>query len=536
MSAEDEVVRRTVELVLEPETRDDNGDLRLRGYAAVFNSPSEDIGFREVLMPGAFRSTLAAAGTDVQLLYQHDPHAILARQSAKNLRVWEDEKGLRFEATLPKTQLARDAVTLTRSGTVRHMSFAFSMRGGQERTEKKDGELWRYVSKIGQLHEISLVSEPAYTSTSVEPRSAAALEAIRRHARPRDDGPYGPEKPYSYFRDLAMVGEARAGADALKRAGQRFEGELLDRGGAHPVHGTVEEARNRLKAVEKRALSDVSIELFSVVGPGPGFVGDLFAVAARTKAALSAALPHAELPRDLTVKAPRFNSGASVGYQIGENLTLSNTDPTTGAVSANVTTIAGYVDAARQDLDQAPGNIVDRAIATDLGYAFAELLEKEVINGAGASEEILGLLNTLNIGAVTFTSGAPTPALLYPKIAGGYANMATAYGAPPDAIVIHPRRRVFLEQLTTPWRWPAPVIETAGIPTTLGAGTEDAVLFMALAETYLMTGGVHFDVLTEINSSTLGVKFRAYGYAALLARQLKAITALTGSGLAAPVF
>ena len=38
-------------------------NLRLKGYAAVFNSPSEDMGFREVMMPGAFRRVLGDSNT-----------------------------------------------------------------------------------------------------------------------------------------------------------------------------------------------------------------------------------------------------------------------------------------------------------------------------------------------------------------------------------------------------------------------------------------------------------------------------------------
>lgn len=535
MSA-DRVVR-TCELVLDPEVRE-NGDLRLRGYAAVFNSPSEDIGFREVILPGAFKRALGDASTDLVMLWQHKSDQPLARQSAKNLRVWEDERGLAFEATLPRTQLAEDALTLTRSGVVRHMSFAFDMQGGTQRTEERNGELWRYVSRVGNLYEISLVTEPAYSSTTVEPRTREALEAIRRHARPKVQGPYGGDSPFSYFRDLALVSEAEMRADAAKGLGSRFEARLLDSGSAHPIHGTIVDAENRLKrsAAEQRALGSMAFDLFSNDG-GPGFVGDLFAVAARTRAALASTLAHEPLPKDLHVSIPRFTSGAAVGYQ-SENLAASNTDPVTAEVRSPVATIAGFVDVYQADLDQTPGALLDRALAQDLGNAFAAMLEGEVIAGDGINNHLLGLLSLVGTSSTTYTDASPTTSEALATVGSMYASTATALGEPIDTIVMHPRRRAWVEfKAGYPVKWLANVVESNGIPTNLGAGTEDAVLALDSDETYLMTSPVRIEAFIEPASGTLSVRFRAYGYAALLAgRQPGSIGKLLGSGLIAPVF
>jgi Escherichia/Staphylococcus phage prohead protease len=531
-------ITRTVDFVIEPEVRGSNAELRIRGYAAVFDSPSEDMGFREVIEPGAFRRALADPNTDVVLNWQHDSAQPLARQSAGNLQLREDEKGLRVDAKLANTQTARDAVELVRSGVVSKMSFCFSMAGGLQREARQDGELWRYISQVGSLHDVALVTEPAYPATSAEPRGAAALEAIRRHARPRDDGPYGPDKPHSYFRDLAIVTEARATADGLRSASPLFAGRIMDYSTPHPIHGTAEAAERRLAEVEKRMLSSVAFDIFTTApGGGPGFVGDLFAVAARVKAALTTALHHEPLPKDLNISVPRIASGAGVDYDL-ETQAVDDVDPTTAMVSSNVATIAGFVDIAQQDIDQAAGHLVDRAIAADLGAAYAQELEQQVINGDGTAQHLLGLLNISGPTLTTYTDATPTPAkFLSQGIGAGYAATATAYGGPIDLLVMHSRRRAWVEQkINAFFRWPAVVLESEGIPTNLGAGTQDVVLFLQSDETVLMTSGISFEAMPNPGSGTLTMRFRAHGYAALIPRLVASIGVLAGTGLAAPVW
>jgi phage head maturation protease len=63
----------------------------IRGYAAMFNSMSYDLGgFREVIAPGAFSNVLAT-NPDVRLLYNHDDAAVwraprAARSSSSRTR------------------------------------------------------------------------------------------------------------------------------------------------------------------------------------------------------------------------------------------------------------------------------------------------------------------------------------------------------------------------------------------------------------------------------------------------------------------
>lgn len=143
---------------------------RLLGYAAVFNKPSHDLGgFREVILPGAFRRTLATS-EHVRALYNHNADQVLGRVGAGTLRLEEDDKGLRFELDLPPTTYAADLAALVERGDVSGCSFAFRVRPGGETWEQRDGEDVRVLSAL-DLDEITITANPAYPDTSVAKRN-----------------------------------------------------------------------------------------------------------------------------------------------------------------------------------------------------------------------------------------------------------------------------------------------------------------------------------------------------------------------------
>ena len=155
---------RTVEVgPLELRVADEDTDgMSFRGYAAVFNSPSEPLPFTETIAPGAFRRSLNS-GREVRAFVNHDMGQVLATTKNDSLRLSEDDRGLLVEAQLPNTTAGRDLAELVRTGTVHSMSFGFSVpRGGDTWSEDRTSRELRDVI----LHEVSVVTGfPAYPDT-----------------------------------------------------------------------------------------------------------------------------------------------------------------------------------------------------------------------------------------------------------------------------------------------------------------------------------------------------------------------------------
>ena len=88
----------------------ENGETIVRGYAAVFNELSEDLGgFREKIHRDAFNNVLT---DDVVALLNHDNSVVFGRTSSGTLKLSTDERGLVSEIRMPNTQAAKDTVEL----------------------------------------------------------------------------------------------------------------------------------------------------------------------------------------------------------------------------------------------------------------------------------------------------------------------------------------------------------------------------------------------------------------------------------------
>lgn len=148
-----------------------DGRERIRGYAAIFNSWSEDLGgFRERIRPGAFAKTLQEA--DIRALWNHDSGVVLGRNKSGTLELVEDEIGLRVVITPPDTQNARDVMELIRRGDVDSMSFGFRTIRDEWNTKANPPE--RELIEVA-LFDVSPVTYPAYPATTVNIRELQPL-------------------------------------------------------------------------------------------------------------------------------------------------------------------------------------------------------------------------------------------------------------------------------------------------------------------------------------------------------------------------
>lgn len=152
---------------------DDKGLRHIVGYAAVFNSLSEDLGgFREKIDPGAFAKTIGA--DDVRALWNHDSNYVLGRNKSGTLTISEDQRGLQIDCVPPDAQWAKDLMISIDRGDVDQMSFGF--RTIAQRWEGEYPEEIRTLMEV-QLYDVSPVTFPAYPDTEVGLRS---LEEFRK--------------------------------------------------------------------------------------------------------------------------------------------------------------------------------------------------------------------------------------------------------------------------------------------------------------------------------------------------------------------
>lgn len=150
-----------------------DGSLRIAGYAATFNKEADGLNFREVIAPGAFTRALDAQDP-VFLLVNHDMEGIpLASTQSGTLQLRQDANGLMIEAELdPANPRAQELTSALRRGDMDKMSFAFTV---QPDGQTREAGL-RTITEIDRLFEVSVVTLPAYSSTSVGMRSQAETD------------------------------------------------------------------------------------------------------------------------------------------------------------------------------------------------------------------------------------------------------------------------------------------------------------------------------------------------------------------------
>jgi uncharacterized protein len=168
------VERRTspvnFELNFEGEATSDK--MTFRGYAAVFNSPSEPLPFTELIREGAFTRSLKTRN-EVKMFMNHNTDHVLASTRSGTLKLVEDSTGLLAEAKLPDTTSGRDLSVLMQRGDVHSMSFGFSVPPNGDKWSQ-DGAT-RELHQI-RLHEVSVVTGfPAYEATTADVRTIDIL-------------------------------------------------------------------------------------------------------------------------------------------------------------------------------------------------------------------------------------------------------------------------------------------------------------------------------------------------------------------------
>jgi hypothetical protein len=246
----------------------------------------------------------------------------------------------------------------------------------------------------------------------------------------------------------------------------------------------------------------------------------------------------------MSLKVPRITTGSTTAVHATENTSVSETDLVEELGTNPITTISGASDLSRQLLDRSEPGMADVVLATELGLDLAADLDLQLLQGSGTSGQMLGLITVTGIGTTLYTDATATQQESFVQILKAASDQSVALGQAGDAILLHPRRRIWFSN----WRdtaagipatipWPAQLHDVPAIPTTAGAGTEDYALILRTDELPVYLGPVVFEVFPELNSAVGTVKARARQYAsALFTRRPEAIMKVSGTGYIAPVY
>lgn len=174
----------------------ENKDIHVQGYALTFDTVSEDLGFRETIRKGALDECNMG---NVVLNINHDMDKPLARNNKSDgvgaLTLSVDDKGLFFDGIPTDTTYARDLLVNMQEGLIDKCSFAFSIDYSDKNSQTWDwddgsrGYDFRTINKINRIYDVSIVTNPAYESTSCTSYSRAKdshVEEINKAKEERD--------------------------------------------------------------------------------------------------------------------------------------------------------------------------------------------------------------------------------------------------------------------------------------------------------------------------------------------------------------
>lgn len=144
-----------------------SGEKIIEGYFAVFNQETELWpGAFEEISPEAFNGSLS---NDIRALTNHETTLVLGRNKSGTLKLSVDSRGLWGQITINEND--SDALNLyerVKRGDVDQCSFGFNILN-EETDWREDGTV-KWILKEINLHEVSVVTFPAYEDTGVQAR------------------------------------------------------------------------------------------------------------------------------------------------------------------------------------------------------------------------------------------------------------------------------------------------------------------------------------------------------------------------------
>ena len=440
-----------------------------------------------------------------------------------------------------------------------------TLRGGEFTPEAEKAITDKRAANEAQRVELEHTLE-TYRAEKVKEDAVAALQGqITQLGATAQTTTARTVEPRTYSQEKDRRGEASFFADFYRMAnGNDFTAQ----------------ARLQQHMVEVRAEGELSSRAVSTGGAAglviPQYLVDLAAPVVRSGRPVANAVTHLPLPdQGMALVIPRGTTGATAASQATENSSVSNTDEVwSAALQPPVVTVSGQQDLSRQLLERgAPGT--DLIVYTDLAGAYFEEIDRQVVNGSGASNQMLGILQTAGTNQATAFVAAATAQTFWTKWAGAKAAVATNRKRPVTFGFMHPNRWGWLEQLLDSQNRPlvvpnangpmngygvydnpdygtvvgtlstVPIVTDSNVPVNVGSGPEDVVVAARKEDLLLWEDGdgmpkeLRFE---QTLGNQLTIKLVVYGYAAFTAgRYPTAVSKIGGNsgagfGLIAPTF
>ncbi len=330
---------------------------------------------------------------------------------------------------------------------------------------------------------------------------------------------YHPGAAHSFTRDVAAAAGGDPDAQARLRRNNAEYGAYMQAAGVNQTAGTGGEFLPPVWIVEQTAQQ---------LRPGRPFLD---------------ALGTRPLPR-LTnqIDIPKFTSGGSAAVQTDASA-VSNTDPVTTSLTGQVQTVAGRTIVSSQVHDLSPAS--DQVVTQDLTFAIDTNLDNSALNSTVTNAK--GLVQASGTNAVTFTSATPKATDYWIPTSQANAQIGKNGFGRADFGITHPSIVTYIssaqdaqglpvyDEETPPDGLPVagvPILADANIPVTLGGGSNESRLILVnRASVFFYESPIYIKLADEAQTGTLQLTFMAYCYYAILVRQVKLVSIVSGTGM-----
>lgn len=212
---------------------------------------------------------------------------------------------------------------------------------------------------------------------------------------------------------------------------------------------------------------------------------------------------------------------------------IAEAAPTFRPITMTPRSLAFIIRVSRELLMDAPD--MDRALRTVISQAFAAELDRVGLVGSGTAPEPHGIYGLSGINTVAQVGTA----LAYTDLLAGYQAILEKHGPAPTAAIVAPRTLIDLAGRedangqpvnAPPLLNPVRMLSTTGVPTNLGTGTDESLVFLGDFRTvqFGMRESLSIQLLREAYSSTGEIGFLCHARADVAVNYPGALSIVTG--------